>query len=339
MNIAVVRSPSHVKAGDCREPIPEASPLTTAEVVAEALADDGHAVTVCEADARLMPTLERFMPFTEEGTVTGLVFNLARAGHGDGPAGCVPALLEMAGLPYTGPGPLGHVTAFDTVLWRALLAQAGVTVAPYAVLRWRGEDCRRLQCPLDVSPRYRRAAAATRTVWSRLDLGAAVDAILADGDQEVVVAERLKSVEFSCALLGNGDDLELLPILERHDAAPGNPGHVTGLASTALGLRIGATAATAFKAAHCQDYARVIVRLDRLGGPVVVDVDALPRVDRDSSLTFAAVAGDYGHSALVSRVLDIAHRRGFGVAAPRFDIGARDRSHPPSLLRLLGPTG
>src|SRR5512143_1138075 len=82
MKVAVVRSLSGpMPPGECHEPVPEASTSATARVLADALADAGHTVIVCEADGRLLATLERFMPFTPEGAVTGLVFNLARGGN------------------------------------------------------------------------------------------------------------------------------------------------------------------------------------------------------------------------------------------------------------------
>jgi D-alanine-D-alanine ligase len=335
MHIAVVRDTWKSEAvGACGEAVAEVAPATTAQAVAAALADDGHSVMVCEADSRLQSVLRRFMPPTAEGAPTGMVFNLAREGYGDAARTQVPALLDLACVPYTGPTPLGHAVAFDTLLWRSLLRHGGVPSPPFDVIRWRGEEARMLNFPLVASPRFKRPGSRPRLVRSRRELLDAVEEILTVGEQEAVIAECPDSVELSCGLLGNGDELELLPIIERHGVDTGDPGHVAAIGSSPLGLRVGAIAASAFRAVHCQDYARVVVRFDRMGRPIVVDVDSMPRLDRDSSLVLAALAADYGQSVLVARILDTAHHRYFGVAAPRFDISARDRVAPA--LRLIG---
>lgn len=338
MRIAVVRN--LLAAGVVNgfgEPSREPPAEGTARSVAEALADDGHTVVVCEGDARLLPVLETFIPPTREGSVTGMVFNLARGLQGEAARAHVPAMLEMAGVPYTGPTPLGHTIAYDTLAWRALLAHASVPTTRYGVMRWPGDELAALRFPLRVYPRDARVDPAPRVVGSKRELGDVVEALIAAGEQEAFVEEYFEGVEVSAALIGNGSELELLPLIEHDDTDPEDPGRVAGMTSTALGMHVGAIAAGAFRAARCQDYACVTLRLDHNGRPLVVHLDSMPRLDPDGLFVRAAVAGDYGPSALATRILDAAHRRYFGVAAPRFDISDHDRL-PASSLRLLGPS-
>jgi D-alanine-D-alanine ligase len=333
MNIVVVKDGSVCEGDGAGEAMPESAVPPTAQVVAEALADEGHSVAVCNADPRLAGILARMAGSVPDARASAMVFNLVRCGAGDAPRAQVPALLDMAGVPCTGPTPLGHVVGFDRLLARALLRQAGVPVAPCHVIRWPGHEPKLLQFPVAVAPRFHRPGWRLRLARNRQELVAAIEDTVSAEEQEALVCEHLDGVELSCSLLGNGDEIELLPIIERRDAEPNGPGHAAGLDTTPVGLQIGAMAAAAYKAVHCQDYGRVLVRFDRRGQPVVVGVDSMPRIDRDSNLIFAADAGGYGQGHVVSRILDTAHRRYFGTPAPRFDVSSA-RESPPA-LRLI----
>src|SRR5262249_12416092 len=79
------------------------------EMVVAALEASGHTVACCEGDKMLLTELERFIPScATTGRPTGMVFNMAYGIQGESRYTHVPAILEMAGIPYTGSGPLGH---------------------------------------------------------------------------------------------------------------------------------------------------------------------------------------------------------------------------------------
>jgi D-alanine-D-alanine ligase len=316
MRIAVVRnlSSAGVSIGH-GEPRREAVP----EAVADALRDEGHRVAMCEGDGRMLDRLEAFAPGAAGGSVTGMVFNLARGVQGDAPRAHVPAMLEMAGIPFTGPSPLGHALTFDGLAWRALLTQAGIPTTRYAVMRWPGDETAPLRFPLRVAARLADAESAPRLASARHELGDVVEEVLAGGAQEVLVEEYAENGEISAALLGNTGELELLPLLGHEPGEAEGPSRLASLPAL-LAMRVGAVATAAFKACHCLDYARIVVRLDRTGRPLVVGVDSMPALGPDADFVRAAVARGYGYADLIGRVLDTAHRRYFGVPAPRFEI-------------------
>ena len=55
-----------------------------------------------------------------------------------GEDGTIQGLLELAGIPYVGPGVLASAAAMDKEYAKKLLAAEGLPVGPYAVLR-RGQ--------------------------------------------------------------------------------------------------------------------------------------------------------------------------------------------------------
>lgn len=323
MRILVVRNTSTTGVRAFGQVGREWEPESVSVSVAESLRGDGHVVAVAEGDARLLDTIDRFMPPSADAAVTGMVFNLSRGIQGDVPRSHVPAILEMAGVPYTGPGPLAHALTFDTAACRALLRQSGLPTTRSELLRWRGDEVSALRFPLLVTPRYCRGEDISRLALNRSGLADAYEAVTGGDEEEALVEEYADSREVSACLLGNGDDLELLPLVQRHERDPQDGGRVLRYAASTLVMRVGAMAATAFRACRCQDYARVIFRVDPHRRPLVVGVDAMPRLASGSIFVRAAVAAGYEHRRLVAAILDAAHRRYFGVAAPRFEISAR----------------
>jgi D-alanine-D-alanine ligase len=92
---------------------PEVYGVRTIEMVVESLRREGHEVLLCEGDINLLGRLQQFMPSGAPGVPSGMVFNMAYGIQGECRYTHVPAMLEMAGVPYTGSSPLGHALALD----------------------------------------------------------------------------------------------------------------------------------------------------------------------------------------------------------------------------------
>jgi D-alanine-D-alanine ligase len=323
MRVAVVRNCSF--AGIINlfgRPCSEIAAEDTAQITAEALRDQGHTVMVCEGDKDLLPLLEQFMP-TRNGHPTGMVFNLARGIQGECARSHVPAMLEMAGFPYTSASPVGHALTLDRAVARALLRQAGIPTPNHCIMRRPGDQSDRLAFPLVVKPRFAQADFGGRIVRSHRHLAEAIDEVVATCEQEALVEEYVDSIPVSAALLGNDHQIEFLP-LTQHGAG----GEASVITAASLGedlaLRIRASALATFQICRCQDYARIDFRIDVEGTPQVVGIESMPPLDRDGSYVFAAAAAAYDQATLVQRILDAAHSRYFGVPSPRFDAPSED---------------
>jgi hypothetical protein len=113
---------------------PQAPPeLARASVqhLVDGLRELGYLVKVLEGDMTLLRELREFLPPNPRtGEPGGVVFNLSEGIQGDDRHTHVPAMLEMAGISYTGPTPAGHARIGDSLMQRLALEHAGVPVAP-----------------------------------------------------------------------------------------------------------------------------------------------------------------------------------------------------------------
>src|SRR4051794_31144077 len=84
-------------------PCPERYARRHVQLVLDALTGHGHEVSEAEGDKDLLDELEQAIhPHAETGGPSGLVFNMAYGIQGECRYTHVPAMLELAGIPYTG---------------------------------------------------------------------------------------------------------------------------------------------------------------------------------------------------------------------------------------------
>lgn len=305
-------------------PCPEKYGEKTIQMVANALEKAGHDVLVCEGDKTLIAVLETFMPPRSDGQPGGIVFNMAYGIQGECRYTHVPAMLEMAGVPYTGATPLGHAVSLDKVITKDLLLQAGIPTPGYTVMSSGDEGVGELRFPLVVKPRHESTSFGLRLAHNREELSEAVRAIVIAYNQAALVEEYIEGREFCVGLLGNRG-IERLPVLEQDftgcdvrmmtsdyklhavSAEPRKvcPAPISRSAATVLQDIAEAT----FRACHCRDYARVDFRVNEDGRPYVLEINSMASLGGGGSYVTAAAAAGYTYNALVARILDLALER------------------------------
>jgi D-alanine-D-alanine ligase len=334
MNIAVVRN--QARGGVINRfgnPCPERYGKRTIRQVTEALCGGGHTVAVLEGDKTLLAELERVMP-PDPVTMqpTGIVLNMAYGIQGEARYTHVPAMLELAGVPYTGATPLGHAVSLDKAITKRLLNAAGVPTPRFVLMREPHDPAPPLRYPLIVKPRHESTSYGLRLVQRRAELDDAVDAVVRQYGQAALVEEYIDGREVCVALLGN-DPPEVLPAVElsfedralrlmtwddkyhrRADEprklcpAPLEPG---------LLATVNDVARATFAACHARDYARVDIRIDPAGHPWVLEINSMASLGAGGSYVRAAHAAGYNFDRLVNRIVEHAHERYFGDRAPR----------------------
>jgi D-alanine-D-alanine ligase len=321
---------------------PEIYGEKSVQLVVDALRSCDHSVALLEADKNLLPRLETFMPADVDGRPTGMVFNLAYGIQGECRYTHVPAMLELAGVPYTGSSPLGHALALDKVITKNLMRQADVPTPEYRVMGRAEVNGDGLHFPLIVKPRHESTSFGMRLVQNEAELSAAVAAIVAQFQQEALVEEYIEGREICVGLLGN-DEIEVLPFVET-DFGGRVPRLVTWedknhLSAAPLGkicpapveeklaAKLREISVNTFRACRCKDYSRVDIRIDRAGNPYVLEINSMASLGAGASYVFAAQVARYTYPALVNRILDVAHQRYFGIPVPR-----------PSVIDPVGPT-
>ncbi|WP_031355644.1 D-alanine--D-alanine ligase family protein [Mesorhizobium sp. LSJC265A00] len=296
------------------------------ENVAEALREGGHETLLCEGDKGLLATLERFMPPDPQAQPSGMVFNMALGIQGECRYAHVPAMLEMAGIPYTGSSPLGHGLALDKAITKRLMRDAGVPTPNFRVMRRGTAGTDDLRFPVVVKPRHETTSFGLQLVHEPAQLEQAIDAVVTQYAQDALVEEYIEGREITVALLGNGE-LEVLPLVEydfgdremrlvtwevKHIAAESLRRICPAQVESTLAAVLRDISVASFRACHCRDYARVDLRIDRSGQPFVLEINSMAGVSMSCVYFLAATTAGYSFSNLINRILNVAHTRYFG---------------------------
>lgn len=146
--------------------------------------------------------------------------------HGTfGEDGTMQGLLELADLPYVGPGVLGSAVAMDKEFSKRVLRASGVPVVDYVVQRRGHLDAdaamEALGLPVFVKPANLGSSVGIHKAKTRGALAAAL-ADAAQYDTKVLVERAVAGREFECSVLGNEEPqasypCEILPEREFYD--------------------------------------------------------------------------------------------------------------------------
>jgi D-alanine-D-alanine ligase len=289
----------------------------------------GHRVTsALQArgfDATLLDPSEG--PFVENiSTATVSACYIALHGK-EGEDGAIQRLLDMLGIPYTGSGPRACQMAFDKVLAKEALDDAGApTPAWFAVQATALRDLaagpvlhtivERVGLPLVVKPSRAGSAMGLSFVDAERDLPNAVMNALSFSDT-AVVERRIAGPEVAAGMLEGAGPLPLVEIVPKSGvfdyAARYTAGATEYYAPARLDPEIAAAAqgaaTRAVEVLGLRDVGRVDVLVDGEGSPWVVDVNVSPGMTDTSLLPMAAQAAGIGFEELCERVLRLTLER------------------------------
>ena len=235
--------------------------------------------------------------------------------HGPyGEDGTVQGLLELLDVPYVGAGVLASALCMDKVLFKDVLAAAGVPQVDYAAVR-RGDDAgalERLGYPLFVKPARLGSSVGIAKVGSREELGPALEGAFAHDEQ--VIAEAFSGgLEVECAVLGDAVSVPgeiVLTSAEWYDyEAKYTPGAmelvVPARIPDAVAERVRQLALDTFRRVGCRGLARVdfFVENDRV---LVNELNTMPGFTQTSVYPKLWAASGVGFAALCDRLLSLA---------------------------------
>ncbi len=278
----------------------------TVRRIADSLRKSGHTVEVFEGDMALLSKLSNFMPPDPMNQQPGgIVLNLSHGIQGDASAAHVPAMLEMSGIPYTGPAQRGLIVSMDRVVTKVLLRVAGIATPDGRVFGGSRDEYRGLTYPVVVKPRIA-THYKLRIARDREQLDTTLRVVAASNDQDAVVEPYVEGREFDVAILGNAaaDCLPLVEVLPNRQgkACPAvlRPEFEKSVRSAAL---------EAFRACACRDYAVVNIRLSPFGEPLVLEVEVDGVLAEGESFSMAAEAAGLAFPELLNRIINLARQR------------------------------
>lgn len=260
-------------------------------------------------ERELGPALAEF-PELKEADVIFLVLH-GLAGEG----GAIQALLDLAGLVYTGSGPLGSALAMDKDLAKRLCRYAGIPTPDWVMWPASREAIERLGYPLVVKPSKVGSTVGTRVVRSFSEVEPAVEEALRY-DDEVLLEAFLPGRELTVGVLGERALAvgEIVPPGEIFDyGAKYTPGATREIFPADIPADLAATVQQLALAAHrtlkLRDFSRIDFRLDAGGRPCFLEANTLPGLTSTSLLPQSAAAVGIDFPELCETICQLALRR------------------------------
>jgi D-alanine-D-alanine ligase len=292
--------------------------------VEDALASLGHEAVPLDVGADLVQRLKRERP--------DLAF-IALHGPG-GEDGTPQELLEILGIPYTGPGVAACIRCMDKVLTKHLLRASGIPTPDWVAFNSTAfrelgaadaldEIEARLGFPLVVKPAAQGSALGVRFAAGRADVPEALVAAFSY-DDGVLLERHIEGRELAVSLL-DGEPLPVVEVRPKEEdlfnyEARYEIGRTEYLCPAelddALADDVQAAARATYDVLGCAGFARVDVMLDPDATPQVLEANAIPGLTDTSLLPMAADAGGIGFEELVEQMIQLALARTASAPAP-----------------------
>lgn len=242
---------------------------------------------------------------------------------GQGEDGTLQALLDLAGVRYTGSGHLGSALALDKHLSKVLFRAAGVATADWrmaprldradatARARFTDEVVGALGLPVIVKPSRQGSSVALTVVrdadalWPAIDLGFCYD--------DAVMVERfVPGRELTVGILG-GEALPVIEIFPTHEIYDYECKYTAGMAHEAVAdlapdvaAELQRQARAACEALGLSGCPRVDFRMTTGGEVSCLEVNTLPGMTELSLIPQAAAAAGLLFPALCERIVELA---------------------------------
>jgi D-alanine-D-alanine ligase len=251
-----------------------------------------------------------------------LLFNALHGGAGED--GTIQALLETAGVVYTGAGVLGSAIAMNKDRSKALMREAGVQTARHILFNCfgaaeNGEIEKRIELemgfPVIVKPNCQGSSVGFSFVEKPYELEGALKGGSEFGD-ELMIEEYIPGRELTIAIVGGRvfSPVEIIPeggfYNYKCKYTKGSSKYVVPARiekETAEKLRI--EALLTYNALSCRDYARVDFRVDPDGGTFCLELNTLPGMTRLSLVPMAVAEAGITFDSLVEKICFLALKR------------------------------
>ena len=243
--------------------------------------------------------------------------------HGKGGEdGSIQGMLELAGIPYTGPGIATSAVCMDKILTKRVLANAGLPTASFVVYRKDECDDRkavakaltdRLGLPMVLKSPCQGSSIGVVIVHGEYEIEPAMEEVFKYGDN-LLAEQFLEGTEVTLPIMGNDAPIAL-PVIEitsEREFYDYTAKYTSGLCHHIIPARIGKDdeesvrilGQKAYHVLNCKGLSRIDFIIDKKYGPMIIEVNTLPGMT-DMSL-FPDAAGYVGisYDELVERFLE-----------------------------------
>ena len=237
-----------------------------------------------------------------------------------GEDGGVQGMLEVIGIPYTGPGVWSSATAMDKAKSKKCYREKGIPTPLSVTLFDRNEKTAEelvadLGSHLVIKPACEGSTMGITIVNGIDEISAALD-LAFSMDKEVLVETFVAGMELTVAVVGN-DDIQALPVIEiipqngfydfESKYAPGGSQHICpARLDEATTAKMQEIAIASHKALECRGVSRTDIILGEDGQPWVLETNTLPGMTSTSLLPDAANAAGISFPELCTQLIKFA---------------------------------
>ncbi len=290
-----------------------------------------HDVNLIEANYDAFEKLKAIKP--------DIVFNIAEGYRGFSRESQIPAMLEMLNIPFTGSDSLTLGICLDKSRTKEILSYYNIPNSKFFVCENISQlNTNHFNYPLFVKPI---CEGSSKGIFSSsitnnyVELKREVERVIDVYNQPALIEEFLTGREFTVAILGNGSDKKVLPIIEiRFDKYPKDVKPIYSFETKwildtkendfdvfdcpakiekELEDKIIEICLKTYEVLRCKDWSRIDVRLDKDGIPNIIEINPLPGIMPDprenSSFPKAARAAGLTYDEMINTVLLSACKR------------------------------
>jgi D-alanine-D-alanine ligase len=288
-------------------------------------------VMMIEADENAFEKFRLYRP--------DIVFNIAEGMNGLSREAQIPGMLDMLNIPYTGSDPLTLATCLDKARAKEILTYHKIRNARFLTASDKnGLKNFSLKFPVIIKPVGEGSSKGifnNSFITNIRDLETAVENNFEIYKQPSLIEEFLPGREFTVALIGNADEVIVLPIVEMNfNTLPGNlipiysyeakwivdrrenPLNIfscPAIIDSVLETKIKKAVLKTYRVLRCKDWSRIDIRLDSQGEPNIIEVNPLPGIlpDPKDNSCFPKAARAYGwdYNQMINSVLFTAAKR------------------------------
>ena len=244
--------------------------------------------------------------------------------HGiGGEDGCIQGALELANIPYTGPGIETSALCMNKVITKQIMVSYGIPTAKFLVFnKFKNLSAENIATqilneiglPVVLKSPCQGSSVGVIIVKDKNNLERAVEEIYTYGD--VLLAEEfLSGVEITLPILGN-QELTILPEVEittgnefyDYDAkyTAGKCNHIIPSSlSTEEKEQVASLGAELYRVLGCKGLSRIDFIIDKVKGPMVIEVNTSPGMTEMSLFPDSAKHAGISFEELVLRVAEL----------------------------------
>lgn len=260
-----------------------------------------------------------------------MVFNLCNGINGFSKLAQLPAMLEFANIPYTGSAVLAHALAINKMYSCTIFKSNNIPTPDFLPI-YNMDDLENVHInyPILVKPNDEgssRGIHQDSLVFNKSDLYKKVAEELKIYNPPIILNEFIEGREFSIGILGNGEDITILPIQEvdlsnlpddllkfysfeiKSYYKAHTVYHIPAKLTSEEKKSIESAALRAYNSLMLKDYARVDIIL-KDGIPYVLEINSLPGLMRETSALYrTAEEIDLAYEGLILKIVNTARKR------------------------------